>query len=98
MATLDFSRTHNTSVDDAFAHVRQVIEDFQTRYSKYIDTVTWNDNQRSASASGKRFFARFSVDEANVEVHVELKGMLARLLKPKVKSKIQETLDLHFPL
>jgi hypothetical protein len=98
MATLDFSRAHNTSVDDAFARIRQVIEDFQTRYSKYIDTVTWSDNQRSASASGKRFFARFSVDEANVEIHVEFKGMLARILKPKVKSKIQQILDLYFPL
>ncbi|HIN85398.1 MAG TPA: hypothetical protein EYN06_02875 [Myxococcales bacterium] len=98
MATLEFTRSHNTTIPDAVTKIRDVIDDFQARYSKYINTVSWGSDGQSAQASGKRFKAHFSVDDSSVRIQVELVGLLTRVLKPKVESKIVEKLDQHFPL
>ena len=97
MATLNFSRRHNQSTAEASRRVRSVIEDFQSRYSSHLNRISWADDETWATAEGKRFRARFDVDDDNVVVHVELIGMMARVLKSKVESKIIEKLDEHFP-
>ena len=97
MATLEFNRAHNTTASDAATKIRDVIEDFQARYSSHIETVSWASDGQSANAAGKRFKACFEVNDSQVDIKVELIGLLTRVLKPKVESKILEKLNLHFP-
>jgi hypothetical protein len=98
MADLEFRRSHSAPIEDAVRRIHDVIDDFTARYSNHVDRVEWSDDGRSASANGKRFRARFAVDETQVHITVELFGVIARVLKPKVTQKITEQLDKHFPI
>ncbi len=98
MATLHFNRAHSGDVQDAAKRIKAVIEDFSSRYSSHLDSVDWQADGLGATASGKRFKASFVVGSDQVNITVELLGMMARVLKGKVESKVTETLDEQFPV
>ena len=98
MPTLEFVRPHGGDAEEAVRRIKLVVEDFNARYAEYVDSVEWAADGRSATAKGKRFAATFEVDHTQVHISVELLGLLAKVLKPKVKSKLVEKLDLYFPV
>lgn len=96
MATIKVSKEHGMGLESAKDKAHQVLSRWQEKLSKLIKEVTWDESGTKGRASGKMFSADFQVEEARVTIIVELSGLGAGLLAPKIESDLKKTFDKHF--
>jgi len=86
MATVKVTQAHDLSLEEAKEKARALMERMQEKLSKIIPETRWNEDGTRGTAAGKMFHAEFVVDEGEVSLTVEIKGLGGKLLAPKVES------------
>ena len=86
MATITVTQKHCLSLDDAKEKSKALMARMQQKLSKLIGETIWNEDGTRGVTTGKMFSAEFTVDEIEVSLTVELKGLGGKFLAPKVKA------------
>lgn len=94
MATIEIKHRHGTTLKDAVARTRALLDPQVARYRKWIEDVSWDAS--AATAKGFGFKGRIGIDESAVSIAVDL-GFVARLAKDKVRNALVQALETEFP-
>ena len=97
MADCQLTRTHSFPTDLATTKLHTLVGKFQESYGNMIETVTWADDKRSATAEGKMFTAQFGVTDTALNAEIELKGFAATMAKGMIQQKLDKTVTEEFP-
>ncbi len=96
MSKIRVVQKHELGVEEAKAKSVTLMERMKDKMSAIIKEISWNEDGTRGTASGKMFEAQFEVGEDQVSMDVELKGLGAGFLAPKVKSDLERTLKRTF--
>jgi Putative polyhydroxyalkanoic acid system protein (PHA_gran_rgn) len=96
MATIKVSKEHTMGLDAAKAKAQQVLDRWHQKLSRLIKDVSWDEAGTRGKATGKMFSAEFFVEETTVSITVELSGLGAKFLAPKIESDLKRTFEKHF--
>lgn len=94
MASIDIRHDHGTSIEDAAARTRSLLDNFQTKRSDLIKDVTWVSDTR-ATLKGTGFEGSFEVTADQVVVAIKL-GFLAKAFKGQVEEILNKKLTREF--
>ncbi len=97
MADCNLTRSHSFPSDVATAKLHTLVGKFQESYGNMIESVTWADDKRSATAEGKMFTAQFGVTDSAINAEIELKGFAAKMAKGMIQQKLDKTVSDEFP-
>ena len=97
MADCNLTRTHAFPSDVATTKLHALVGKFQESYGNMIETVTWADDKRSATAEGKMFTAQFGVTDTQITAEIELKGFAAKMAKGMIQQKLEKSVSEEFP-
>ena len=97
MADCNLTRSHSFPSDVATAKLHTLVGKFQESYGNMIESVTWADDKRSATAEGKMFTAQFGVTDSAIIAEIELKGFSAKMAKGMIQQKLDKTVSDEFP-
>jgi hypothetical protein len=97
MADCNLTRTHAFPSDVATTKLHSLVGKFQESYGNMIDTVTWTEDKRSATAEGKMFTAEFGVTDTQIKAEIELKGFAAKMAKGMIQQKLEKSVSEEFP-
>ena len=92
MATIEITREHSFSMDDAKERMDKVIEEMQKKRPELFGAVEWSANGTYAEAKGKGFSAVIEVGRREASIEVDLNLML-KPFKKKLESKIADKFD-----
>lgn len=92
MATIEITREHEFSFDEAKERTRLVIEEMQKKRPELFGDVQWSANGSYAEAKGKGFSAVIEVGKTEASIEVELNLML-KPFKKKLERKINDKFD-----
>jgi uncharacterized protein YjdB len=97
MADCNLTRAHSFPSDVATTKLHTLVGKFQESYGNMIESVTWADDKRSATAEGKMFTAQFGVTDSAINAEIELKGFAAKMAKGMIQQKLDKTVSDEFP-
>ena len=97
MADCNLTRKHTFATDEATTKLHTLVGKFQQSYGNMIETVTWADDKRSATAEGKMFTAQFGVTDTEIKAEIELKGFAAKMAKGMIQQKLEKSVSEEFP-
>ncbi len=97
MADCNLTRSHSFPSELATTKLHTLVGKFQESYGNMIETVTWADDKRSATAEGKMFTAQFGVTDSEIKAEIELKGFAAKMAKGMIQQKLEKSVSEEFP-
>tara|TARA_Y100001956_G_C3943769_1_gene109708 strand:- start:171 stop:464 length:294 start_codon:yes stop_codon:yes gene_type:complete len=92
MATIEITREHSFTVDEARSRARRFIDEMQKKRPELFANIEWSDNGSYVEAKGKGFSAVVEVGRSEASIEVELNLML-KPFKKKLESKINDKFD-----
>jgi hypothetical protein len=94
MTTLEISRPHHTTLEDASRRAREMLERFAASSPGLIEQVDWPSEQH-AVAKGMGFSGSISIDEVKVLVSARL-SFPATLIRARIEKEIAGLLAREF--
>ena len=95
MGVLKMVRPHHAeTMDEAKAKVKHVLAEMKPTLERFVKSTEWNKDETEARIKGKHVSGTFTVDAKNLVINLKL-SMAATLIKRKIESKIDSSLEDH---
>jgi hypothetical protein len=95
MATIEIRYPHGTTLDDAAARARKLMQQFTTERAELVKELRWPEGAVQGTMEGRGFDGKFKVTATEVHLDVDM-SMLTRPFKGKVESRLLEKLAAEF--
>ena len=95
MPKVKFQKPHNTTLDDAKAKTRVMLDEYREKNASLFSDIKWSADGSAAEVIGPMFKGSFTVSDSDVKVFIDLK-LVASPFKGRVESGLQKVLTRTF--
>jgi hypothetical protein len=95
MATIEIRYPHGTSLEDASARARNLMQQFVTERAELVKELRWPEGAAQGIMEGRGFDGKFKVTPSEVHLDIDL-SLLTRPFKGKVETRLLDKLAAEF--